>query len=120
MTWTGERVILDAQGQIVNQGNEGFANVITDRSLVAAADHSDLATVAAGAPARLRGSASVWDGQAVTAYQWEQLSGSPLGLSTPLSAETDASLGSSGPQPVGDAVLQLTVTDILEIAIASG
>lgn len=111
VTWVGDRIIRDAQNQIVNFGTELFLNVTTDSSMVASAATSDKATVAAGSPARLRGSASLRDGQTVTGYQWEQISGVPLHLSTPLSVDSNAFLDSSNPQPVGDAVLQLTITD---------
>jgi hypothetical protein len=111
VTWTGDRIIRDAQNLIVNQGQEDFATLTTDNSLVASATNSDMATVAASSPARLRGTASLRDGQTATSYQWQQISGVPLQLSTPLNAETDAILASGNPPPVGDAVLQLTITD---------
>ncbi len=113
VSWTGDWVVRDAQNQIFMEGTEDLFDVTTDSSLVASATQSDKATVAASTPARLRGSAALRDGQTVTGYQWEQLSGVPLHLSTPLSAETDASLDSGSPQLVGDALLQLTLTDSL-------
>ncbi|MGM9485673.1 hypothetical protein ACS5PN_31080 [Roseateles sp. NT4] len=113
INWTGERIFRDAQNGIVSQGSESVALLRTDNVLVAAATFSDQATVAAGAPARLRGEATPRDGQAVTRYQWEQLSGAPLRLSTPQAAETEAILDASGALPIGDALLQLTVTDSL-------
>lgn len=112
-TWTGDRVFRDGQNGIVSQGSESVAQFTTDNSLVAAATFSDQATVTAGSPARLRGEASVRDGQAVTRYQWEQLSGPALRLSAPQAADTEATLDAGGAQPIGDALLQLTVTDSL-------
>lgn len=113
INWVGERIVRDAQNEIVNLGTEHVFTATTDSSLVATATQSDTATVAATSPARLRGGAGLRDGQTVASYRWDQVSGVPLRLSTPSSAETDASLDSGNPQPLGNTVLQLTVTDSL-------
>lgn len=111
--WTGSRVIMDAQGNIVSSGGSSVANVSTDRQLVAETTYSDLATVAASSPARLRSDITLRDGQTVSSYQWQQISGVPVVLSTPQDAETDLIVDSTNPRAVGDAVVQLTVTDSL-------
>lgn len=113
INWTGDRIFRDAQNGIVSQGSESVAQLATDNTLVAAATFSDQATVTTASPARLRGEASLRDGQAVTRYQWEQLSGPALRLSAPQAADTDATLDAGGAQPIGDALLQLTVADSL-------
>ena len=111
--WSGDRIIRDAQSQIVNQGGSGFGTVYTDYVVVANTTYSNLATVAANVPAILRAGVDLRDGQAVSSYRWEQISGVPLHIASPQSAETDAVLDASNPQPVGDAVMQVTVTDSL-------
>lgn len=111
--WSAEHIIRDAQNQVVYQGASSLAVIHTDNALVAATAMSDLATVSAVSPARLRGQANLRDGQSVSSYRWEQVSGPTLRLVTPQASETDAVLDGNGPHPLGDAVVQLTITDSL-------
>ena len=126
VSWVGDRDLLDAQGQIVNHGSESFAGFYTDNVLVATATYSDQAVVSATSASRVRGQALLRDGQTVSSYRWEQLDGVPLRLSTPDAAETDVFLAAGGPQPVGDATLQLTIvdslgtTDRIRVAVKAG
>jgi len=111
INWTGERAIRDAGGQVVSIFDGAMLSFWTSHVLIAKADGSDTATIASNAPAQLRGSATVAPGRTVKAYQWEQLSGIPLQLSAPTNAQTSASLPSDAPLPVGEALIQLTITD---------
>jgi hypothetical protein len=113
VNWTEERIFLDPQGQPVNLAFSGFGTVWLDNSVVASAPNSDTATVAAASPARLRSEVTLRDGQAVAHYLWRQISGEPVLLTAPEAAETDVLLPSGAPRPVGEVVIELSVTDSL-------
>lgn len=112
-TWAGERIVRDPAGSIVNLGDANVAVLYTDTALIASAIYSDFATVAASAPARLRSGIALRDGQTISSYRWQQISGVPLVFSAPQAAQTDAIVEATGPSAVGDALVQLTVTDSL-------
>jgi hypothetical protein len=60
----------------------------------------------------LRALVTADQGQAVASYHWQQISGSALRLGTPDAANTAVAYADAASRPVGDALVQLTVTDV--------
>lgn len=113
VNWSEERLFVDPQGQPVNLPFAGFGSARLNNTIVARAPYSDTATVSAVAPARLRSEVTLRGGRTVARYLWRQISGDPVQLATPEAAETDVLLPSSAPRPIGEVVVELSVTDDL-------
>jgi hypothetical protein len=110
VAWNAPRTFVDAQGAVVSSGGAALAALGTDISFTANIAAGDTGAVSAAAPARLQVGATLLVGQTVTAYQWQQVSGAPVILSSPQRADTDVILP-TGPREVDDVVLQVTLTD---------
>jgi hypothetical protein len=110
--WEIPPTFLDANGVDVLGTTSAIDVISTGFTLIARTGFRDTGTVSPEAPARLSAEATLRDGQSVTGYQWQQVSGSPVTLSSPGSAGTDVVIG-AGPRVIGDVVLQVTITDSL-------
>lgn len=112
-TWGRTFDIKDGSGDIVVSApsSGSLTQIYTHQPIVASLAESDFFAADASAPAQLRGSSLVQAGLSIVRYQWEQLSGPPLRLSSPQSAQTLAYLDGNGVAEISPALLQLTVTD---------
>lgn len=108
--WASPKTFLDDQGVVVTSAGPSFGSFYTDRTLMLAFDFRDTGTVSAQAPQRLQSRVTLAVGQTAARYQWRQLSGLPVTLSSPQAANTDVLIGPE-PREVEDVVLQLEVTD---------
>ena len=120
VTWSSEPssnpasdlVFLDQAGNIVNSssGLLYLGIIDTDDMLVVDLANTNLTVPSPSQPARLQPIVTTRDGQAISSYHWEQLSGVPIIFSAPDSAVTDVAYATE-PRPVAPVTVQLTVTD---------
>lgn len=112
-SWDKDLTVQFASGTVQAYPFGWVSNAYEQGSVSAFAGMADVATIAPGAPARLNSVVRLLGSASAVRYQWRQLSGPALRLTTPDAASTEAVLDGTAAVPVAKAVVQLDVTDNL-------